>query len=134
MGLQSSQFIGKLCARKRSDAEKWSFIVAVSLLLSIMLAPFIIIGFLTGFEGQKSSTSQKVWFLVWLVFGMIIPPYQSLAFNKGLLHTFYQYSERSLWSYTIVALVFCSLVFAPAIGMFVTVGKSIMEFGVCKNI
>ncbi|KAF8244413.1 hypothetical protein K440DRAFT_666540 [Wilcoxina mikolae CBS 423.85] len=85
---------------------------AVALLFAM---PYVVIGRISGFDKGQSTTSQRVWIMLWIVSGYSMAPIQ---YRFWLL-------------VTVVAVVAMG---SASIGGLVTVVKMILQIGVCTKI
>lgn len=90
--------------------------------LSLALCLAVIAG-LTHFEKGDSTTAQRVWIMLWLVFSNFIGTMFGHSFDA-------QQEQHSvqLWIFSLAHFVYG----APAIGGLVVVGQMIMQYGTCE--
>jgi hypothetical protein len=81
---------------------------------------------LTDFENRQSTRSQRVWVLVWLVLGQLNAP--SLVFDHQNME------KQGPVSYPFFTFGMVLLYSVPSIGVFVVVGKMILDDDVCTRI
>jgi hypothetical protein len=87
--------------------------------LFIAAVPLAIIGGLSGFSTGDSKAYQRVWTMVWLVFGIFFGP----ALNVRI-------SVFNSFTYALIWMAYA----VPAIGGYVVVGQMINQYGVCTRI
>lgn len=94
------------------------------------LIPISIIGGLTHFHKGHSTHTQRVWVMVWIVFGAFLGScLDAMSFDIATEDGYS--SEDSVVCNTLTYAIFFA---APAIGGFVIVGQEITSYGVCKTI
>jgi hypothetical protein len=111
--------------KKKSLCERALLYGAAALRFLAALAPYAIIGGLTGFKSQNSTSAQRGWTMAWLVVGQVFG--QAAPLQKR------SYQKKSVKGYYLV-LVYRILVFgAPAIGGLVVVEQMIVADGYCES-
>jgi len=96
--------------------------------------PLIIVGAISRFQANQSALYQRVWTIMWLVFGIglgvagLIISYR--LEDRPILNRKAPSSAPSLW----VDVVITALYSAPAFGGYVVVAQMIKEFGVCSEL
>jgi hypothetical protein len=94
--------------------------------------PVAIIGGLSKFSLGGSALYQRVWIMMWLVFGFFIGPFVSVVFDMGLNYfSMYPVQVGDMIITIYVVVVGFGSYAAPAIGGFVVVSQMILDYGVC---
>lgn len=98
-------------------------------IMSFLVAavPIAIVGGISRFEPAASTAYQRVWIMMWLVFGMVLGPVLYSMDNTSLMGFD---DPKKRWFRLAYAITYC----APSIGGFVVVGQMIAEYGVCSEI
>ena len=105
--------------------------------LALLIAPFIfgsipiiLIGCLTHFKKGESTRAQRVWTMMWLVFGIIFGPYFEAVLSwQRLVEVFIGQSGPLKEFGNLIMSWGCLGV--PAIGGFVVVGQMLKAYGSC---
>jgi hypothetical protein len=102
---------------------------------SLGAVPVAIIGGLSKFSIGGSALYQRVWTMIWLVFGFVLGPGLSVTIETGLnytaMHSVHEALVLPLWFFFSVGFVVLCNYAAPAVGGFVVVGQMILDYGVC---
>jgi len=107
------------------------FVMAVGrTVLGIFIAavPIAIIGGLSGFAPGNSALYQRVWTMIWLVYGA-----GTGCFSSALAELLFDLAARKRRGWVVLLVVLYVIVFscAPAIGGFAVVGEMIINYGEC---
>ncbi|GKT45381.1 uncharacterized protein ColSpa_05562 [Colletotrichum spaethianum] len=142
-----------------SQAAHTSYFAVTTVLL---LFPAILVAALTGFNPGHSTIYQRVWILLWLVFGIFMGPLiRMLTVFPSEIHGVYKirandaiayalenasFMQRAIdWlvakyfriietSFYVYVVLGAAVCFTPAIGGMVVVGDMLQEFGVCRRL
>jgi len=91
--------------------------------------PIAIIGGLSGFQSASSAIYQRVWTMMWLVFGSVLGPLMRSAVTPPRSMRMYNSNVSGELSMIPTLLLY----WVPAIGGLVVVGQMITEYGVCSR-
>lgn len=107
--------------------ESFAFLIVPLIFGAIPLA---VIDGLTHFKKGDSTTAQRVWTMMWLVFGIFFGPLFEVSYYW---HGVTENSERERDALDALAseIIFLGLVGCPAIGGFVVVGQMMKAYGTC---
>ena len=119
------------------DFDSQTFLWAFPGFLVIAAVIILIIYGLSGFHQGSSTLAQRVWTMMWLIFGIFcglaIDPTGMLesraVLNLGLLR-----ASSSVWKTVRSDIVYYLCSAAPAIGGLVVVGQMISSYGVCRAV
>ena len=113
-----------------TDMSVFTFIACSMAIGSI---PIAINGCLSHFQIGQSTHAQRVWIMIWLVFGVVLGPITTMADFVGS-HSITGRGDLAN-SYVLVYAVGIAILYAaPAIGGFVVVGEMIRQYGTCIQI
>jgi hypothetical protein len=87
------------------------------------LVPLAIVGGISGFSPGDSALYQRVWTMIWLVFGCVLGPFAEL-------HRFVPWVDEDRNDFWLPLMIAFSYG-APAIGGYVVVAQMISEYGEC---
>ena len=96
----------------------------------LAVVPIAVVGGLSGFQPAGSAVYQRVWTMMWLVFGSVLGPLMRSAITPPRSERM-QNSNVSGEMSMITTLLFYGV---PAIGGLVVVGQMITEYGVCNRL
>ncbi|KAF8241871.1 hypothetical protein K440DRAFT_665110 [Wilcoxina mikolae CBS 423.85] len=106
---------------------------AISALMLYVLAfgpPFLIIYAISGFKNGESTTSQRVWIMLWIISGQV-----SVLLSAPVLVFLDKFTKHMPWAVTkILGLLVFVTMSSASIGGLVTVIKMILDYGVCHHI
>ncbi|KAF8544370.1 hypothetical protein BDD12DRAFT_816034 [Trichophaea hybrida] len=107
-------------------------LVLSELLVSILVCvffglPFVVIYFISGFEKGESTTSQRVWIMLWIVSGQVS------AFLFILYDNYLNNQRLPPGMYFCLRLFALSVLSVASIGGLVTVIKIILHIGICEK-
>jgi hypothetical protein len=112
------------CVVQESYSERLSTVLAWSLFVVIVLAPYVIIAGLTKFNPQKSTSIQRGFMMSWLVIGQI----------GGFLCGAVMFDDKT-WRQRLRTFIISLVLFgAPSIGGFVMVGIMMKQSQYCVDI
>ena len=105
--------------------------------LVVFVLPHMFIYALTGFHPGKSTVAERVWMMSWLVASqlayivIVVLSATAPEYSWSFLFTLYKTDNESFRSHVLFVLPLLFLCI-PAIGGFVMVGKTYLEFGSCS--
>jgi hypothetical protein len=105
-------------------------------------APIIIIGVISRFSNGDSALYQRVWVMMWVVFGSLLGPAFSSTVESSVESRNPIVSEhrpelrplRSRLPEIVMAYIYLVLYATPAIGGFVVAGQTFLQYGRCFEI
>jgi hypothetical protein len=115
----------------RQDAQDFRpGLYGLSVLIGIMalIAPYIILKVLTGFETGGSTTAQRVWTMTWLVFGQFVGFGAALTVLES-----WKLEKLALDKDAVISVVYIFTFATGAIGGFVVVGQMLVVHGNCSS-
>lgn len=105
-----------------------------SFLLALLggAVPIAVIGGLTKFQPGESALYQRVWVMMWIIYGLLMGPYRIMDLFESRRIINARLGKSAEWRRSIAlgAAPFA----AVAIGGYVVVGQMIKEYGVCSLI
>jgi hypothetical protein len=98
-----------------------------SIAIFIALLPLAITGGLSRFRSGSSTLLQRIWTMLWLVWGIWVP---------FILNLYEFFSKNHLYSYYHVLVEYFTLLvcFTPAIGGVIVVGQMLHQYGSCVSL
>ena len=104
--------------------------LAVPIVIFIFGAiPIGVIGGLTHFKAGHSTTAQRVWTMMWLVYGVMVGPvFEVLSWQDRMKELVEEFEPLKYFTNLIVWAGFFGV---PAIGGFVVVGQMLKAYGSC---
>ena len=128
--------LGPSQTNERLNIEMFFIIFSPLAFLGLVL---LIVGVLSGFHANESTTAQRAWIMSWLITGHL-QGFIVLSFLQagGPLHTRWRaYLETRDGGAVVKQTVFWGIIivglFVPAIGGFVVVGQELKQHGVCSK-
>ncbi|KAI4214735.1 MAG: hypothetical protein LQ351_002811 [Letrouitia transgressa] len=92
-------------------------------------------GILSHFHGNHSSTAQRVWTMMWLVFGIVYGPVSEMGTSQRWFMETTDNLELLESRGFFLALVFhMGVLTTPAIGGFAVVGQMLKDYGTCTRV
>jgi hypothetical protein len=154
--------IHSFMARPRTGLQKCLKPILYVVGIGLIALPFVAVGLLTGFKaGPKSQPYERGWLISWLITSIIFGVPLGILEKNTYFHSLKllylrnksiadikaspeaEFIEKvvynSLKGLVCVVVTVCKLlawviVFVTPIGMFVSVGRQIMSFGICKTV
>ncbi|MCJ1401530.1 hypothetical protein MMC11_004745 [Xylographa trunciseda] len=119
--------------RQNDFTTDMSFSTFIACSIAIGSIPIIINGCLSHFQTGQSTLAQRVWIMIWLVFGVVIGPITTMADFAGS-HLRTGNGDLANSFVLVCAIGFAILYAPPAIGGFVVVAEMIKQYGTCVQI
>ena len=121
---------------RAKSLEAVFYLLAWILFFGAIAGPYIIIAALTNFNKQQSTITQRVWIMLWLVFGQIagflLLIINGVVFNHQL-GTAGVTGKRRVIPVLFVNFISMVLCIIPGIGGYIVVARQIKENGLCTS-
>jgi hypothetical protein len=118
-------------SRRKSRSETAQLYGSIGLAVLAFVAPYAIIGGLTGFKAGSSTSAQRGWTMSWLVIGQVYGGYIQILRKYAYPDLASDMSGAEMYVVTTLVVLFTGV---PAIGGYVVVTQMIIADGYCASI